>query len=128
MDKIIRITSGLLIVILVLFVSITAYTVFVETAYRGSLVSTYSYSCIISTDAVLRNVTLFIPIPADNRGNSPVVERYSVRDIQGLPSDWKTTLIGSNKGTVVQIQAPVIAPAGNATSSRVSGYELILES
>jgi len=127
MDKIIRITSGLLIVILVLFVSITAYTVFVETAYRGSLVSTYSYSCTISTDAVLRNVTLFIPIPADNRGNSPVVERYSVRDIQGLPSDWKTTLIGSNKGTVVQIQAPVIAPAGNATSSRVSGYELILE-
>lgn len=127
MDKVIKVTAGVFIVIFVLFGSIVSYNAFIENAYRGSLVSTYSYTCTISTDAVLRNVTLFIPLPADKGGNSPVVERYSLGDIKGLPSDWKTTLIGSNKGTVVQIQTPVIAPAGNATTGKTSRYELTLE-
>jgi YbbR domain-containing protein len=63
MDKIIKNAAVLVIIIFVLFVSIASYNAFVEKAYRESLKSSYSYSCTISTDSVLTNVTLFIPVP-----------------------------------------------------------------
>ncbi len=45
MDKIIKISLGLFVVILVVLVSAVSYQVFVENAYLTSLSSTYSYTC-----------------------------------------------------------------------------------
>jgi hypothetical protein len=126
MDKVIKIVSGLFIIIFVLFASIASYHVFVENAYLESLKSTYSYTCTISTDSVLTNVTLFIPVPADKTGNSPVVEQFSIRGIEGIPPDWKTALTGSNKGTYVEITTPVIALVLNGTNKNGYAVELSL--
>jgi hypothetical protein len=127
MDKIIKIAAGLFIIIFVLFVSITSYNAFVEKAYRESLKSSYSYTCTISTDSVLTNVTLFIPVPSDTAGNSPIIERFSVRRIEGIPPIWKTTLMGSNKGTYVEIKTPVISRVGNGTGNNENPIKLSLE-
>ena len=43
MDKIIRISLGLFIVILVAFAGIMTYTAYTETAYRNTLTGTYTY-------------------------------------------------------------------------------------
>jgi hypothetical protein len=126
MDKVIKFTAAVFIVIILVFISILAYNAFVENAYRQSLVSTYSYKCTISSDAVLTNVTLFIPVPVDNAGNSPIVERFSVREVNGLPPEWKTTLVGSNKGTMVKISIPVINPAQNGATGKEFTIELTL--
>ena len=61
MDKIIKISLSLFIVILIAFTSVVAYQVATETAYLNSLTSTYSYKFTITTDSKLSNVTLFIP-------------------------------------------------------------------
>jgi len=124
MDKVIKSAAGLFIIIFVLFVSTVSYHAFGEKAYRESLTSTYSYTCTISSDSVLSNVTLFIPVPSYKTGNSPVVERFSVRGIEGIPPEWKTTLTGSNKGTYVEIKTPVIAPVQNGTTK--IGYAIKL--
>ena len=71
MDKIIRITLGLFIVILAAFTGILTYTAYTEIAYRNTLTGTYTYSCTITTDAPLYNVTLFIPVPVDRNGQFP---------------------------------------------------------
>ena len=63
MDKIVKITLGVFIAVLVVFVASVGYTMFVDNAYRTSLNSTYSYSCSITTNSVLSNVTFFIPVP-----------------------------------------------------------------
>jgi len=126
MDKVIKIVSGLFVIIFLLFASIASYHVFVENAYRESLESTYSYSCAISTDSVLTNVTLFIPVPSGKTGNSPVIERFGVRGIEGIPPEWKTALTGSNKGTYVEITTPVIAPVLNGTNKNGYAVELSL--
>ncbi|MEI7856598.1 MAG: hypothetical protein WCH85_03740 [Methanomicrobiales archaeon] len=110
MDKIIKITIGLIIVILVAFVATVSYTGFVDQAFRTSLSSTYDYSCTITTDSRLSNVTFFIPVPSDHAGNSPVVSRYSAQDIEGVPSDWKVTLFDTGKATVAKITTPAIVP------------------
>ena len=62
MDKIIRISLGLFVVILVVLVSVVSYQVFVEKAYLTSLSSTYSYTCNITTDSTLSNVTIFLQV------------------------------------------------------------------
>jgi hypothetical protein len=101
MDKIIRLSLGLLLVILIASVSVVSFQAFVEKSYRESLSGTYSYTCTITTDSLISNVTLFIPVPVDRSGNSPIVTGFSSRDITGIPADWDVTLCdhppGGNK-------------------------------
>jgi hypothetical protein len=117
MDKIIKISLGLFIVILIAFTSVVAYQVSIETAYLNSLSSTYSYSCTITTDAKLSNVTLFIPVPADPRGYSPIVAGYSAREINGLPDDWTVTLYDTGKATLVRVVTPAINPPAGTSAA-----------
>lgn len=126
MDKVIKTATGLFIIIFILSVSMVSYTVFVENAYRESLTSAYVYTCTVSTDSILSNVTLFIPVPTGRTGSSPIIERFSVRGIEGIPPEWKTTLIGSKKGTYVEIKTPVLAPVQDRTTRTGSGIELSL--
>jgi hypothetical protein len=123
MDKIIKITTGLFIVIFVLFVSVMSYNTFIKHSFESSLESTYDYKCIISTDTTLTNVTLFIPLPVNNGGDSPIVEHFSMKDVKGVPSEWKTTLLGSNKRTMVKIQASIIKPVNNSINSKSYQFE-----
>jgi hypothetical protein len=118
MDKIIRISLGLLIVILIAFTSGVAYHAFVKSAYLNSLSSTYSYTCTITTDSTLSNVTLFIPVPEDPLGNCPVVARFSAHAIAGLPDDWTVTLFDTGKATMVKITTPAITPREGTTPAK----------
>jgi len=110
MDKIIRLSIGLLLIILIAAVSVFSYQAFVEKAYRESLSGSSVYTCTITTDSPLSNVTLFIPVPADPDGNSPVVAGFSNRIIAGIPRDWEATLYDTGKATVVKITTPAISP------------------
>jgi hypothetical protein len=116
MDKIIRICLGLIIILVAVLTGITTYTGYTETAYRNSITGTYSYTCTIATDASLYNVTLFIPVPADKTGNSPMVSGFSSHIVNGVPAGWDTTLFDTGKATLVKITTPaVIPPSGTST-------------
>jgi hypothetical protein len=119
MDKIIKLSLGLLVVILIAAVSVFSYQAYVEKAYRESLSGTWSYTCTITTDSPLSNVTLFIPVPADPYGNSPVVTGFSNRDIAGIPGDWQTTLYDTGKATMVKITTPEIASTTGTNAIRL---------
>ncbi len=117
MDKIIKIALGLFIIILVLFVAFVSYFSYVDTAYRNSLTGTYQYTCTISTDDLLSNVTLFLPVPANSGGNSPVVAQISSQEISGVPADWNLTLYGTGKATLLKVSARKIGqPAINGST------------
>jgi hypothetical protein len=117
MDKIIKISLGLLIVILLTFTLVVAYHVTVETAYLNSLSSTYSYKFTITTDSKISNVTLFIPVPADPGGYSPIVAGYSAGEIDGLPDDWTVTLYDTGKATMVRVVTPAINPPAGTNAA-----------
>jgi len=122
MDKIIRLTLGLLLVILIASVCVFSYQAFVEQAYRTSLSGTYSYTCTLTTDSPLSNVTLFIPVPADPSGSSPVVAGFSSRDIAGIPDDWTIALYDTGKATMVKVTTPSIAGTGPATIAMAADF------
>jgi hypothetical protein len=126
MDRIIKISLGLFMVILVVFVSVVSCQVYVEKAYLASLSSTYSYTCTITTDSTLSNVTLFLPVPADPSGNSPIVAQFSAHDIGGLPDDWTVTLYDTGKATMVRITTPVITPPAGTIPEKL--YVILLSS
>lgn len=118
MDRIIKITLGIFIVVLVAFVAMISYNWYVESAYRSSLTSTYTYSCTISTDSPLHNVTFFIPVPSLKSGNSPVIARISGHEITGIPASWKTELYDSGKGVLVKVTVPeLVVPAGTTAKN-----------
>jgi hypothetical protein len=127
MDKIIKITAGLFMVILVVFTAGIVYTGFVRHAYRTSLSSTYNFSWTITTDSSLSNVTLFIPLPADNSGNSPVVSRISSQGIRGIPGDWNVTLFDTGKATMAKITTPAIIPPAGTPPSRPFAIVFFIE-
>ncbi|MFZ1128142.1 hypothetical protein [Methanoregula sp.] len=121
MDKIIKITLGFFILILVVFVAFFSYMSYIDTTYRNSLSGTYAYTCTITTDAVISNVTFFLPVPADPNGNSPVVAQISSRDVTGVPGDWNLTLFDTGKATLLKVSAPTIGkPAINGSAQITS--------
>jgi len=120
MDKIIRFTLGLLLVTLIAFISVFSYQLYVEHAYRSSVTGTYTYTCTITTDSPLSNVTLFIPVPADTGGNSPVVAAFSAGTIGGIPSGWNVSLYDTGKATLVKITVPsIIIPVGTGAAGPI---------
>lgn len=117
MDKIIKVTFGLFIVILAVFAAFVSYNTYIDSKYRNSLSSTYYYSCTFTTDAVMSNVTLFLPVPADADGNSPIVSEISNHNVTGLPGDWSVSLYDTGKATLLKISAPTIGkPAINGSA------------
>jgi hypothetical protein len=110
MDRIIKITLSIFIIVLVTFVAVEGYNGYVENAYRTSLTSTYSYTCTITTDSPLTNVTIFLPVPADRTGNSPVIAQLSAHEVSGVPDSWKTELYETGKSTMVKITIPSLIP------------------
>ncbi|MFA6362168.1 hypothetical protein [Methanoregula sp.] len=117
MDKIIKITLGFFIVILLLFSSVVSYTSYIDTTYRTSLTGTYVYTCNITTDTVLSNVTLFLPVPADLKRNSPLDAQISGQHVSGVPNDWTMTLFDTGKATLLKVTAPTIGqPAVNGSA------------
>jgi hypothetical protein len=115
MDRIIKITLSVFIVVLVTFVALVGYSAYVEHAYRTSLASSYTYTCTIATDSPLVNATLFIPIPGDRTGNSPIIAQFSAHAIGGMPGTWNTTLYGTGKSTLVKITIPSLIPPPGTT-------------
>jgi len=118
MDRIIKITMSLFIILLVTSVALVNYNGYVENAYRTSLTSTYSYTCSITTDSPLSNVTIFLPVPADMNGNSPVIAQLSAHEVSGVPDTWKTEIYGTGKSTMVKITTPsIVPPEGTSTKN-----------
>ncbi len=110
MDRIIRITLCLFIIIFAAFMGMMTYTAYTESAYRNTLSGTYTYFCTITTDSPLYNVTLFIPVPVDRTGNSPMASEFSNHTMKGVPADWETTLFDTGKSTLLKITTPAIIP------------------
>ena len=112
MDRMIKITLGIFLVILVIFVSVTSYGLLVNYLYKSSLTSTYTYTCTIQTDSPITNVTLFLPLPVSLSGSSPVVEQAGKVDIPGLPDNWNAVIYGADQATFLKVTGPVIGSSG----------------
>lgn len=118
MDRIIRITLTLFILILAATAAITGYNGYVDAAYRDSINGTYTYTYTMTIDGPITNLTLFIPVPDDRTGNSPIVSYFGNGGMSGMPADWNTTLFGTGKATLLKITAPsVTQPEGTTPAS-----------
>ena len=129
MDKIIKIVLALFIIIVVAFIACASYFGYTDVAYRNSLSANYLYTCTISTNDVLTNVTLFLPVPAEPNGNSPVVTQISNHDVSGVPDTMNLTLYDTGKATLLKVSANSIgSPVINGTTQPVTVMFTVNES
>ena len=120
MDKIISITLCVFTIILAAFAGFFVYNAYVDAAYRNTFSGTYTYTCSITTNAPLYNITFFIPVPVDPAGNSPMVSAFSSNTMSGVPPTWDTTLFDTGKSTLLKITVPAIIPTEGTNASHPS--------
>lgn len=116
MDRIMKITIGLLCLVLGLTIGHAVYTGYVMDAYTSSLTSASSYTLSISTDSAISDATFFIPVPADTRGNSMAVTQWSAGQVSGVPASWQTNLFDTGKATLLKISIPRLDPPAGTTA------------
>jgi hypothetical protein len=112
MDRVMKVGISLFVIVLVVFTSWILYDAYVESSFRASLQSTYTYTLSVTTDTPLYNTTFFIPLPVNPGGTSPVVELVGAGRVSDKPPGWGFTLFGENNATLVKITAPQILPEG----------------
>jgi len=117
MDRIIKSGISLLLVILLVFVSTQLYQGYVESSFRQSLHSTYTFTVSISTDTILEDATFFIPLPVDLNGSSSVVNIVGRNSEGNIPAGWKIGLFGANNATLMKLTAKKISPYDISTFS-----------
>ncbi len=110
MDRALRSLLGILIVALVASAAFVSFSAYVHAAYERTLSSRYVYEISLETDAVLSNVTLFVPLPERHGGRSPILERIGEGDLYGIPRDWETEIYGTEKFSMLMISADEILP------------------
>lgn len=86
------------------------------------ITSGYGYTVTISTTGDLTDVSLLIPLPADNTGSDPGAS-LMLTGIRNYPDDWNLVLVGNpGEAAYLKISTPLIpiTPDGQATSLRLS--------
>jgi hypothetical protein len=121
MDRTFRILAAGTIGCILVVGGIFGFLFFQERAATESLRGTLSFTITINTDHPLDNVTLLLPVPVDNSGSSPLLEKIGSKEISGLLPGWDTTLIGAREHAFFGISADQIpAVRENTTPYRLS--------
>jgi hypothetical protein len=110
MDRTLSLVLAVLAVVSVVFLAAISLTVYMGMTYRATLSSTYEYRVSITSEAALGNVTLYLPIPARGPENSAILQEIGAGHLQGLPRGWNTSLIGTEKFTMLEVTAREIPP------------------
>jgi hypothetical protein len=110
MDRTLSVVLAVLVVASVIFLAVISLTAYMGITYRATLSSTYDYQVTIASDAAITNVTLYLPIPARGPENSVVLEGIGAGGLSGVPRDWNTSLIGTEKFTMLEVTAREMAP------------------
>lgn len=118
MDRTLAITLCILIAVFAAVAALLGSAAYTEYAYRSTLSGNYTYQFTITTDAPISNVTLFVPVPVDTAGNSPIAAAFSSRTVTGIPAGWDAVLFDTGKTTLVKITAAAIIPPQGTTAAR----------
>jgi len=109
MERTLSVVLAVLAAVTLVFLAIFSLSAYAALAYRATFTGTYEYRVSISSDTDLGNVTLYIPIPARGAASSEILERIGSGGLEGLPLGWGTSLIGTEKFTLLEVTTPELA-------------------
>jgi len=121
MNRWLKVLAGIVIFLVLLTVFWTYHT---NNMYENSLQSDYDYRVSVDTRSTLHNVTLYLPLPVfENK--SPLGEELVSRGSGDLPPEWKLSIMDTEYGPMLNIEAQEIQPPGDYFSFYFSpGHEL----
>lgn len=92
--------------------------------------STYGYSVSIgydvplgTSDASLRNLTLYLPLPVSANGSSPIAESIRAGDLDA-PDTWRYSVVETDRGLMLHVEAEEIRVEGRTDEEQYADHRL----
>lgn len=102
-DQILQALISVLVILFILLAGPYIVGSLQERAYTSSLMSDLTYTVTISTNASLTHISLFIPIPSDGKGRSPIIDQVGMEDNSRVFQGWNTSIYGANSETYLKL-------------------------
>jgi hypothetical protein len=116
-DRVLR----MLITLLAIFLTVTAGPFLVssvlEKVYRSTLTSELCYSVTVVTSSDLSDVTLFIPLPADGNGTSPLSDWIGTGNHSMKFPGWNVSIYGANNESYLKLWTNLLPGPDDGTES-----------
>ncbi|MDD1678958.1 MAG: hypothetical protein LUO93_07255 [Methanomicrobiales archaeon] len=107
-DRVLRV----LIAVLVILFAVTAGPFLVcsiqQKMYQATLSSELRYTLTITTSSTLSAATLFIPLPTDSAGASPVSELIGTGNASMVFAGWQTSIFGANNESYLKLSTDLL--------------------
>ena len=110
--------------VLVLAVALLATALLLASTFSPSPTleeSTYGYSVSMDTNAMLSNVTMDVPLPVSETGQSGIVEAVRAGEVDA-PTGWEVDVAGTVHGTMLRVTADEVPAARRPDGNRYSTY------
>jgi hypothetical protein len=113
-----RILQGLIAILAIVFVVLAGPFIassVLEQIYSATRESELQYSLTITTSSALSDVTLFIPLPTDGKGMSPVIQLLGTGNQSTTFGRFDASIYGANNESYLRLSTDLLYGPLNAT-------------
>jgi hypothetical protein len=116
-----RILRGLIVFLVIAFVVLAGpfiASAVLEKAYESTRESELRYTFTITTSSALSEVNLFIPLPTDGEGLSPIIQMLGSGDQSVTFEGYPVSIYGANNESYLKVSTNLLPGPSNTTDAR----------
>jgi hypothetical protein len=101
-----RVFQGLIAILAILVVVLAGpyiLTSVLEKVYSSTRVSELQYTVTLTTSSSLSDLTLFIPLPTDGRGMSPIIQELGAGNRNTIFEEFQVSIYGANNESYLKV-------------------------
>lgn len=114
-------TIGIALLVGLVLVAVIGWTVLGPAV--GVVESQYGYSVAVATNATLTNLTILVPLPADDDEMSPIADRF-VDGAATVPGGWQASVVGTERGLMLRLTAGQVPAEPRSDGRHYSTYQV----
>ncbi len=112
-DRILVVLIGLLAVLFVVMAGPFIVSSSLERVYNATRTSELHYTLTLTTSSSLHDVTLFVPLPTDKSGSSPIIQKLGAENMSAPIQGFTTSIFGANNESYIRLSTEYLpGPTG----------------
>jgi hypothetical protein len=119
-DRVLQAVIAILVILTIMLGGPFMVSSILDKMYYSSRVSELSYTLTITSSSELSGVTLFIPLPTNGRGLSPVIEKIGTENQNSLFDRCSVSIYGANNESYLKVSTDLLPGPANTTAATYS--------
>jgi hypothetical protein len=119
-DRVLQAVIAILVILTIMLGGPFMVSSILEKVYYSSRVSELSYTLTITSSSELSGVTLFIPLPTNGRGISPVIEKIGTENQNSLFDRCSVSIYGANNESYLKVSTDLFPGPANTPAATYS--------